>query len=377
MNSNSEHPNLPTTDRPPARDDVRFLRRALALAGRARGRTAPNPMVGAVVVRDGAVVGEGFHPAAGQPHAEVFALRAAGDRARGATLYVTLEPCSHVGRTPPCADAVIAAGIRRVVAAAGDPNPLVAGQGLARLRAAGVAVECGLLQAEEARLNEAFRRWIVTRRPFVTLKLAASLDGQLATRTGESQWITGPAARRDVHRLRAVSDAILTTADTVLADDPALTARLPGARQPRRVVVDARLRTDPAARVYAPAEAPPLLATLVDDPARLAPYRARGVEILGLPARDGHVDPDALMAALGARAILALLVESGGRFAAALLAAGQVHKLRLYLAPLLIGGAAAVPLLAGPGIAALADAPRLCDVTYRRVGDDLRVEGYL
>jgi len=363
--------------RPATRDDLRYLRRALALARRGLGRTSPNPMVGAVVVRNGQIVGEGYHPKAGELHAEVFALRAAGERARGATLYVSLEPCSHYGRTPPCADAVIQAGIRRVVAASQDPNPLVAGRGLEKLRAAGIEVECGPLRAEEERLNEAYRHWIVSRQPFVTLKLAASLDGKLATRTGDSRWITGEAARHDVHRLRAACDAVLTTAATVLADDPALTARLPGAHQPRRVVVDVGLRTSPDARVYAPGDPPPLLATVVDDPVRLAPYRSRGIEVLPLPDRDGHVDLQALMAALGAREVVSLMVECGGRFAAALLEAGCAQKIRLYLAPLLIGGEEAVPALGGPGAALLADAPRLRDVTWKRLGDDFRVEGYV
>lgn len=357
-------------------DDLRFLRRTLTLAARARGRTAPNPLVGACVVRDGMLVGEGYHPQAGQPHAEVFALRSAGEAARGATLYVSLEPCAHFGRTPPCADAIVAAGISRVVIAAEDPNPLVAGRGIARLRAAGVEVIIGPLGAEEARMNEAWRHWMRTRRPFVTLKLAASLDGKLATRTGESRWITGDAARRDVHRLRAASDAILTTAATVLADNPALTARLPGAHQPRRVVVDARLRTSPDALIYAPGTPPPLLVTTLDTPARLAPYRARGVELLTLPPAGDHLDLTAMLDALGAREIVSLLVEAGGNFAAALLTAGLADKLRLYLAPMLIGGTTATPLLGGEGVARLTDALRLHDITWRRIGDDLRLEGY-
>jgi diaminohydroxyphosphoribosylaminopyrimidine deaminase/5-amino-6-(5-phosphoribosylamino)uracil reductase len=358
-------------------DDRRLLRRALALARKGLGRTHPNPMVGAVVARDGAVVGEGFHPRAGEPHAEVFALRAAGDRAAGATLYVSLEPCAHHGKTPPCADAVIQAGIARVVFASLDPNPLVAGQGLARLRDAGIDVEFGPFSDEEARLNEAWRHWMTTKTPFVTLKLAASLDGKIATRTGQSQWITGEAARRDVHRLRGVSDAILTTAATVLADDPALTARVPGGRDPRRVVIDARLRTSPEARVYAPAERPPLLVTSITDEARLAVFRARGVEVIPLLASAGRFDLNTVMAELGARDIVSLLVESGGAFAGALLDARCAHKLRLYLAPLLIGGADAVPALAGLGSPTLADAPRLRDAQWRRIGEDWRVEGYV
>jgi diaminohydroxyphosphoribosylaminopyrimidine deaminase/5-amino-6-(5-phosphoribosylamino)uracil reductase len=358
-------------------DDLRYLRRAFALAKRALGRTSPNPLVGALVVRDGDIVGEGYHPKAGEPHAEVFALRDAGERAAGATLYVSLEPCAHYGKTPPCADAVARSGVRRVVFASLDLNPLVAGQGVEKLRRAGIEVAYGALTEEEQRLNEAWRHWMQTRTPFVTLKLAASLDGKIATRTGESQWITGTAARRDVHRLRDTQDAILTTARTVCADNPALTARIPGGHHPRRVVVDAHALTSPDAQVFAPADRSPLLATAVDDAARLAPYRARGVEVLTLPATDGHVDLPALMAALGEREILSLMVEPGRQFAAALLAARLVHKVRWYAAPLLIGGRDATPVIGDPGIAHLADAPRLHHVTCKRLGDDFRFEGYL
>lgn len=358
-------------------DDLRYLRRTLTLARRAIGRTSPNPMVGAVVVKDGVIVGEGFHPKAGEPHAEVFALRAAGEQARGATLYVSLEPCSHHGRTPPCADAVVRAGIRRVVFSSLDVNPQVAGQGAERLRQAGIDVEYGALTDEEQRLNEAYRHWICTRLPFVTLKLAASLDGKIATRTGESKWITGEEARRDVHRLRATQDGILTTAATVAADNPALTARISGGRDPRRVVVDARACTAPDAQVYAPAERPPILATCVTDEAVLAPFRARGVEVLTLPLRDGHVDLQALMAALGEREMVSLMIEAGGTFAAALLDAGLVNKVRWYLAPMIIGGPQATPVIGGAGIAHLPDAPRLHNITWKRLADDLRIEGYL
>ncbi|HEY3377983.1 MAG TPA: bifunctional diaminohydroxyphosphoribosylaminopyrimidine deaminase/5-amino-6-(5-phosphoribosylamino)uracil reductase RibD [Armatimonadota bacterium] len=358
-------------------DDLRHLRRTLVLARRAHGRTAPNPMVGAVVVKDGVVLGEGFHPKAGEPHAEIFALRAAGDGARDATIYVSLEPCSHYGKTPPCADAIIHAGIRRVVFASLDPNPLVAGRGLDKLHAAGVAVDNGALTDDEQRLNEAWRHWMRTKQPFVTLKLAASLDGKIATRTGESRWITGDAARRDVHRLRATQDAILTTSATVIADNPALTARIPGGRDPRRVVVDSLARTAPEALVYAAAEHAPLLATAVTDEARLIPYRERGVEILSLPTPDGRVDLPALLTALGARDIQSLMIEAGGKFAAALLHARLVHKVRWYVAPLFIDGREATPVLDGPGSAHLADTPRLRDVTWKQFGDDLRIEGYL
>lgn len=355
--------------------DLRYLRRALTLAARGRGHTSPNPMVGAVVVRDGVVVGEGFHPKAGEPHAEIFALRAARDEAEGATIYVSLEPCNHQGRTPPCTEALLAAGIRRVVFASLDPNPLVAGRGAARLRAAGLEVAHGALATTEARLNEAYRHWIVTQQPFTTLKLAASLDGKIATRTGHSQWITGPAARRDVHRLRAASDAILTTAATVLADDPALTARVRGGRDPQRIILDPRLCTAPTSRIYAPAERPPLLVTAVTDAARLAPFTARGVDVLPYPASNGHFNLPTLWAVLGARSIQSLMVECGGGFAHALLAAGMVHKVRLYFAPLLLGGDG-VSLLAGPGVEKVDEAWRFRDITWRRIGDDFRVDGY-
>jgi len=358
-------------------DDLHYLRRTLRLARRAIGRTAPNPLVGAVLVRDGLVVGEGYHPRAGEPHAEIFALRAAGERARGATLYVSLEPCAHYGRTPPCTDAVIAGGVCRVVFASLDPNPLVAGAGMTALRRAGITVEFGALTKEEQRLNEAWRHWMATGLPFVTVKLAASLDGKLATRTGESQWITGEAARRDVHRLRATQHAILTTAATVLADNPALTARLPGARDPRRVILDSRLRTAPDAHVYAVSIPAPLLVTAVTDDTRLAPFRACGIEVITVPVTDGVPELPAVIAALGAREIQSLLVECGGTFAAALLAARLVHKLRLYFAPLLIGGCTAVPLLGGAGIAHLVDAPRLREATWKKIDEDWRVEGYV
>lgn len=358
-------------------DDIYYLKRTLVLARRGLGRTAPNPAVGAVVVQDGVIVGEGYHPQAGQPHAEIFALRAADEQAQGATVYVSLEPCAHFGKTPPCAEALIAARVARVVFASLDPNPLVAGRGAARLKQAGITVEYGAQSDEEARLNEAWRYWMRTGLPFVTLKLAASLDGRIATSIGESQWITGERARRDVHRLRATQDAILTTADSVLADDPALTARLSRAHNPRRVVVDARLRTSPSARVYDTDARPPLLATLVSDVAALAPYVARGVEPLILAGFDGHVDLSALMVKLGELEVASLLIETGGRFAAALTEAELVNKVRWYVAPLLIGGQAATPALAGQGVAHLADAPRLRDVRWTAVGEDMRVEGYL
>ncbi len=356
--------------------DRKYLKRAVVLAARAHGHTAPNPMVGAVIVRDGVVVGEGYHHKAGDPHAEVLALRAAGDKAHGATIYVSLEPCSHYGRTPPCCAALPPAGITRVVFCSLDPNPKVAGRGADYLFEAGLTVEHGAFKQEEARLNEAWRHWMFKHRPFVTVKLASTLDGRIATRTGESNWITGAAARRDVHRLRATQDAILTTASTVIADDPELTARLPNAQQPRRVVLDTHLRTLPDARVYAPATRPPLLFTAVEDEARLAPFCARGAEIVQVPTDGDALCLHTVMDALGARDILALMTECGGTMAAALIRHGLAHKLRLYQAPKLIGGDG-LPVLGGLGVTGMDEVLMLTDMRVKMIGGDMRLEGYL
>lgn len=356
--------------------DKRMLLHALALARRGLGRTAPNPTVGAVVVRDGTIVGEGYHQQAGGPHAEIFALQAAGEKARGATVYVTLEPCAHYGKTPPCAEALVKAGVSRVVFASLDPNPLVAGKGKQILQQAGITVDHGLLSSSEALLNEAWRFWLQYHLPFVTVKLAASLDGKIATCTGESQWITGDEARRDVHKLRNRQDAIITTADTVLADDPHLTTRTDNGRDARRVVVDSQLRTSAQAAVYHPAKHSPLLATTIADEARLQPFREQGVEILILPARSEHIDLPALMQALADRDIVSAMVEAGGNFATALLQAGLVNKLRLYLAPVLIGGSNAPCFFAAEGIMHLSSALRLTKMRSKWFGDDIRLEGY-
>ncbi|MEO5354613.1 MAG: bifunctional diaminohydroxyphosphoribosylaminopyrimidine deaminase/5-amino-6-(5-phosphoribosylamino)uracil reductase RibD [Magnetococcus sp. XQGC-1] len=365
--------------------DFRYMQQALRLAGRAVGRTRPNPLVGCVLVRDGRVVGRGYHQRAGEPHAEVLALRQAGVAAQGATAYVSLEPCSHHGRTPPCADALIRAGVERVVAAMTDPNPQVAGQGLRRLQAAGIAVTVGLCAEEAGELNRPFVTWVTCGRPMVTLKMAASLDGKTATRTGESQWITGAVARQHVQRMRARHDAVLVGIGTVLADDPRLNCRLRGGRDPIRLVVDSSLRTPlDAAILTSSAQAGVWIATTGHaPPARRAAVEglaAAGVDVTLLLCRStpsGRVDLGDLMAQLAKREILSVLAESGAVLNAALLDAGLVDRLALFLAPQLIGGQGAAGLLHGDGVASLADAHRLTGLRVTPVGDDFLLEGAL
>lgn len=357
-------------------DDARWMRRAVALAERALGRTSPNPAVGAVVVRGGRVVGEGWTRPVGGPHAEIVALRRAGTRARGATLYVTLEPCSHHGRTPPCADAVIAAGIARVVVAVGDPNPRVRGRGLRALQRAGVTLTTGVLAEEAGEVSAWFRHWIVRHRPFVILKLAASLDGRIATATGESRWISGPAARRWVHGLRNRIDAVMVGSGTVLADDPALTCRMRGGRDPVRVVVDGGLRISPRARLLRQRSA---AATIVATTARAATARGRafaraGAEVVVVPGRGPRVDLAALLRLLGERGVVSVLVEGGGELAAALLRARLVDRVAIVTAPILLGGDGR-PMLGGLGLRRLAGAPRLVGSRVVSLGPDLLREG--
>ena len=361
-------------------DPERFMRRALELAARGLGRTSPNPAVGAVVVRDGAIVGEGYHRRAGEAHAERIALGNAGDAARGAEMFVTLEPCCHHGRTPPCTDAIIEVGIRRVLYALRDPDPRCAGGGEAALLAAGVEVRGGLLAEEAARILEGYIRHRRTGRPLVTVKLAMSLDGRIATRTGDSRWITGERSRRLVHGMRDRSDAVMVGVGTVLADDPALTTRgVPGGRDALRVVVDSRARTPDSATVIgreSPAECI-IACTGAAPPERVEALRAAGAQVLVLPERAGHVDLTALMDALGERGALNVLIEGGGGLVAGALEAGVVDRVMLFYAPIIIGGREAVPGVGGAGPERVADALRLRDLTTTRVGAELLVEGYL
>lgn len=362
-------------------NDVQYMARALELARHGRFTTAPNPNVGCVIVRDGEIVGEGYHQRAGEPHAEVHALRMAGDKARGATAYVTLEPCSHHGRTPPCADALIAAGVSRVVAAMQDPNPAVAGRGLYRLQQAGIAVDHGVLQTEAEALNKGFFKRMRTGFPYIQLKLAASADGRTAMASGESQWITGPAARRDVQVFRAQAGAILTGSGTVLADNPSLNVRhadlpadiqaaYPSAalRQPLRVVVDSRNQVRPEHRL-AHVDGEVCLARLSAD----TQDWPETVRQLTVPAnREGKVDLVTLMMQLGRMQINQVWVEGGAQLAGALFAAGLVDELVLYLAPKLLGDSAR-GLIALPGLESLAQAPQFRFADVQQVGEDLRL----
>jgi diaminohydroxyphosphoribosylaminopyrimidine deaminase / 5-amino-6-(5-phosphoribosylamino)uracil reductase len=357
-------------------DEARMAR-AVALAEGGRGTASPNPMVGAVLVRDGRVVGEGFHRAAGLAHAEAMALDAAGELAAGATCYVTLEPCAHHGRTPPCADALVAAGVARVVAAVADPDPRVGGAGLARLAAAGLAVSVGTGAEAAAEQNAAYLTHRRLGRPRVTLKAAASLDGKVAAPDGSSQWITGPAARADAHRLRAEADAVCVGAGTALADNPRLTVRLPGwtGRQPLRVLVDAAGRVGAAGHLF-DGEAETLVATTPAAPASAVDaWKAAGAEVLICEPAGRAVDLPDLTRALGERGVLELLVEGGPRLQASLWAAGLADRLVWYLAPLAIGGEGA-PGLLGSGAATLAEARRLRLASVDRLGDDLRVVAF-
>jgi diaminohydroxyphosphoribosylaminopyrimidine deaminase/5-amino-6-(5-phosphoribosylamino)uracil reductase len=354
------------------------MMQALRQARRGEGRTRPNPPVGAVVVRDGDIVGQGYHPAAGQPHAEIFALRAAGERARGAEMYVTLEPCCHHGRTGPCSDAIIAAGIRRVYVGVEDPNPRVAGGGIRRLMAAGVEVRRGIGEAECRRLIAPFAKHVRTGLPFVILKSAITLDGRTATSIGHSQWITNAASRAEVHCLRDRVDGIMVGIGTLLQDNPRLTTRLPeGGRDPERIVVDSCLRTpDSAALLHLNSSAATLVATTERAPSdKVARLRDRGVEVMVLPERDGRVDLAALLATLGRRGLQSVLLEGGARLNTGFWSAGLVDRVMIFIAPKIIGGDDGRGIFAGPGVTSLTEAAVLRDVRVRRFGEDMLVEG--
>lgn len=356
--------------------DHAFMARALQLAARGLNSTTPNPRVGCVLVRDGEISGEGWHEKAGAPHAEINALRDAALKvsssetapAKGATAYVTLEPCSHHGRTPPCADALIAAGVSRVVAAMHDPNPLVAGQGLARLRAAGIVADCGLLENEARELNSGFVSRMTRGRPWLRLKVAISLDGKTALANGASQWITGPDARRHAHGWRARSCALLTGIGTVRDDNPRLNVReVTTERQPLRIVVDSRLEIDPAAAILAGGHC--LIACAIDNAEKAAILRTLGAEVVVLPNPQGKVDLPALLQELARRGLNEVMVEAGLKLNGSLLREGLVDELLVYQAPVLLGDTAR-GMADFAALTALADAKRMNILENTQVGTD-------
>jgi len=370
-----------------ASHDLRFMEHALALARKGVGLASPNPTVGCVIVLDGEIVGEGFHQYDWRDHAEIVALKTAGEKARGATLYVTLEPCNHTGRTGPCTEAVIAAGLRRVVAAIEDPNPRTAGAGFARLREAGIEVQSGLLENEARRMNESFACWIQTKKPFVTLKSALTLDGQLAlpqaqakphakpSRQKRANWITSEESRAEVHRMRHSSDALLTGIGTILADDPLLTDRsgLPRRRRLLRVILDSRLRLSPKSRIVETLEDDLLVFTNAPlSSAKAKKLSSAGVELVQAKLKRGCIDIHAVLAELGRREILSLLLESGPTLNGAALAAGAVHKLFLFYAPK-IAGENRVPFAIAPKLAL----PMMRGMRTHSFGSDIAIEGYL
>ncbi len=362
---------------------MNYMEQALSLARLALGQVSPNPAVGAVVVKGGAVIGQGFTQPPGSPHAEVMALNQAGKEARGATMYVTLEPCAHYGRTPPCTQAIKEAGIIEVHLAMLDPNPLVSGRGKEELEKEGIRVYLGEYEAEAKRLNEAYTKFITTGKPFLIAKFAMSLDGKIATRSGDSKWITGVEARQYVHSLRYTADAIMAGVNTVLIDDPQLTCRCCGGRggtakrQPLRVIVDGKGRTPLSARIFhEPGK------TLVAFGRRATPeekeaFKQAGAELLELSSKEGLVDLNTLMEELGRRGITSVLAEGGGTLLGSLFDSGLVDKVIAFIAPIIIGGEKAKMAVAGEGVEKLADSIKLKDVSLEKIGDDFVITGYV
>jgi diaminohydroxyphosphoribosylaminopyrimidine deaminase/5-amino-6-(5-phosphoribosylamino)uracil reductase len=359
--------------------DEFYMQQALTIARYATGRTSPNPLVGAVIVKDGRIVGQGWHRKAGTPHAEVHALAQAGELAKGATVYVTLEPCSHYGRTGPCADALIEAGVQKVVVAMTDPNPEVAGNGLARLRAAGIEVVEGVLADEAAKINEVFLKWITTGMPFGILKTAMTLDGKIAAYTGHSKWITGATAREYVHKLRDIYDGILVGVGTILADNPKLTTRLPeGGHNPVRIIVDSMARTPLTATVVTDKQAPTIIAVGREAPVkRVEALRNLGVEVLVLEQNPQGVNLRQLFKALGERRITSIFVEGGATINASFLADNLIDKVYSFVAPKIIGGKSAPGPVGGNGVDRVDQAALLENITTQTIGTDILISGYI
>ena len=355
-----------------------YMQLALNSALQGVGRTAPNPPVGAVIVNSGEVVGVGFHPQAGQPHAEIFALQQAGDKAKGADIYVTLEPCSHYGKTPPCADALIAAGIQSAYIGVVDPNPQVAGRGIAKLQGAGIKVQTGILEPECRQLIKPFSKHIATGLPFTIYKAAITLDGNTATTSGDSQWVSGDASRSHVHRLRDRVDAIMVGIGTVLHDDPLLNTRLAdgGGHDPLRIVVDSQLQIDPECRMLKQkSTAKTLIATISTDRKKISALQNSGAEVVVLPADSDRVSLSVLWRELGQRNIQRVLLEGGATLATAAFNKGLIDQLMLFVAPKILGGASPFRLFSGLGCTKMAEATQLVDVSFQSFGEDLLITG--
>jgi diaminohydroxyphosphoribosylaminopyrimidine deaminase/5-amino-6-(5-phosphoribosylamino)uracil reductase len=354
--------------------DRAMMQRCIELARRALGRTTPNPLVGSVIVKDGEIVGEGFHPRAGQPHAEVFALRDAGEKAKGATIYVSLEPCNHYGRTPPCSEALVAAGVAKVVVGMVDPDPRVSGGGIERLRGAGIEVVVGVEDAACRQLNEAFIHRILHKRPLGIYKYAMTLDGKIATISGHSTWVTGKEARSHVHQLRAACDAVIVGGNTVRLDNPYLTSHHPDAHNPLRVVMSRTLNLPIDAHLWETADAPTLVLTEVGaNPDLLQQLVKKGVEVVELTP----LTPAKVMAYLYDRQLSSVLWECGGTLAASAIADGAVQKVLAFIAPKIVGGKVAPSPVGDLGLSTMTDALTLENATWRQLGSDYVVEGYL
>lgn len=359
--------------------DEKYMKMALNLAEKGRGHTSPNPMVGAVIVKDGRIIGQGYHEKCGGSHAEINAFDSAAESVEGACLYVTLEPCSHYGKTPPCAEKIIEKKIKRVVAAMKDPNPLVAGRGLEKLKSAGIEITSGVLEEEAKKLNEVFIKFITSREPFVHLKAAMSLDGKIATSAGESQWISCEESRKEVHELRGRYSGIMAGVQTVIKDNPSLTCRIGGGKNPIRIIADSRLRIPLESKVLTEQDKAltVIAATEAADKKKCLELEKRGVKVLILPEYKGHVSLKALMVELGKMDIDSILLEGGGMLNYSALEEKIVDKVSIYTAPILLGGEAAPSPIRGEGVKKLSDAVRLREMNYYLIGRDIKIEGYI
>ncbi|MEG6586007.1 bifunctional diaminohydroxyphosphoribosylaminopyrimidine deaminase/5-amino-6-(5-phosphoribosylamino)uracil reductase RibD [Dendrosporobacter sp. 1207_IL3150] len=359
--------------------DEQYMRQALHISQYAIGRTSPNPLVGAVIVKDGRVVGQGWHKQAGTPHAEIHALAQAGELSKGSTIYVTLEPCSHHGRTGPCTDALINAGIARAVIAMTDPNPLVAGKGIEKLRDAGIRISEGVLAADAAKINEVFLKWISCKIPFVALKTAMTLDGKIATHTGNSKWITGAKSRQRVHEYRDTYDAIMTGVGTVIEDNPELTTRLETkGKNPTRIIVDSKGRIPLNSKIITDKSAPTIIAVTAQAAAdKIKSLEAEGIEVIIVSEKNGRVDLSRLLRELGNRRLTSILLEGGAELNASMLNENLVDKIHCFIAPKIIGGSSAPGPVGGQGVATLDYAYLLEDINSEVIDDDILITAYL